>query len=240
MAVSLILQGLIPSAPETPTVAFTIRVVEMYRVSQLRCPHFTVQPFVKSLCDLQGVPFRPNLSNQFSIAYDQYIALREAVEVKIQSALQRNTPNWRLKHACPACTYKLEDEDQLIFDMLITMDGNDSLKRILRREAPMFDENGQEEPATSKELKDNHEVGGDYYLNRERVDRWAREVLEEMLPTKKQDDSNKDPCEGRWKNMVDEITARMWGVFDETGIFLALCRHGFVLLIADMIQSGEL
>jgi hypothetical protein len=40
--------------------------------------------------------------------------------------------------------------------------------------------------------------------------------------------------------MINEITARMWGIFNETGIFLALCRHGFVLVVADMIQSGEL
>ncbi|KAJ7840735.1 hypothetical protein B0H14DRAFT_2587320 [Mycena olivaceomarginata] len=30
------------------------------------------------------------------------------------------------------------------------------------------------------------------------------------------------------------------GIFDETGIFLALCCHGFVLVLADMIRSGEL
>jgi hypothetical protein len=40
--------------------------------------------------------------------------------------------------------------------------------------------------------------------------------------------------------MNDNLTSRMWGVFDETGIFLALCRHGFVLLVADMVRSGEL
>jgi len=40
--------------------------------------------------------------------------------------------------------------------------------------------------------------------------------------------------------MINEITAKMWGIFDETGIFLALCRHGFVLVVADMIRSGEL
>jgi Kyakuja-Dileera-Zisupton transposase len=40
--------------------------------------------------------------------------------------------------------------------------------------------------------------------------------------------------------MINEITARMWGIFDETGIFLALCRHGFVLVVADMVRSGEL
>ena len=47
-------------------------------------------------------------------------------------------------------------------------------------------------------------------------------------------------CEDRWKNMATELTARMWGIFDETGVFLCLCRHGFVLLMADMVHSGEL
>ena len=49
-----------------------------------------------------------------------------------------------------------------------------------------------------------------------------------------------NPCADRWKNMKDEITKKMWGIFDETGIFLSLCRHGFSLVIADMVQSGEL
>jgi hypothetical protein len=40
--------------------------------------------------------------------------------------------------------------------------------------------------------------------------------------------------------MKEELTKKMWGIFDETGIFLALCRHGFCLVIADMVQSGEL
>ena len=40
--------------------------------------------------------------------------------------------------------------------------------------------------------------------------------------------------------MKDDITKKMWGIFDETGIFLALCRHGFALVIADMVMSGEL
>jgi hypothetical protein len=40
--------------------------------------------------------------------------------------------------------------------------------------------------------------------------------------------------------MIDDVTSKMWGIFDKTGIFLALCPHGFVLVIADMIRSGEL
>ncbi|KAJ7912620.1 hypothetical protein B0H13DRAFT_2250917 [Mycena leptocephala] len=40
--------------------------------------------------------------------------------------------------------------------------------------------------------------------------------------------------------MINDVTSKMWGIFDETGIFLALCRHGFVLILMDMIRSGEL
>ena len=31
----------------------------------------------------------------------------------------------------------------------------------------------------------------------------------------------------------------MWSVFDEMGIFMAVCCHGFLLVITDMVWSGE-
>ncbi|KAG6818274.1 hypothetical protein H0H93_006352 [Arthromyces matolae] len=238
---SLVLRGIVPAAPYSPRIGFTIRVLELYRMTHLHCPHLAIQPFVKSLCGLDGSPLPSNLANQFSIAYDQYLSMREEVELRVQAALLRDSPMWRLKHACPACTYKLEGEEQLVFDMLVTMDGNDSLKRILRRKAGGVDEDGEEEVGASKELKDDRDIGGDYYLSRERVDRWAKGRVQEMLSDHdNEEDEGSNPCEGRWKNMANELTARMWGIFDETGIFLALCRHGFVLVVADMVQSGEL
>ncbi|KAI6036172.1 hypothetical protein BKA83DRAFT_4459676 [Pisolithus microcarpus] len=39
--------------------------------------------------------------------------------------------------------------------------------------------------------------------------------------------------------MDDAKTKKTWGVYDETGIFMAVCHHGTCLLIADMVQSGE-
>ena len=40
--------------------------------------------------------------------------------------------------------------------------------------------------------------------------------------------------------MMNETTSKAWGIFDETGVFLALCRLGFGMLIEDMVCSGEL
>lgn len=194
---------------------------------------------MKSLCDLHGIPFRSYLSQQFSICYDVYLRIRDEVKLRVNTALNRDAPDWRLRNACPSCTYKLQGEDKLIFNMLVTMDGNDSLKRILRREAaPDTVDEEIPQAGASRERPDNRDVSGDYYLSRDRVDRWATAAVEQLMQVDNDDDLN--PCESRWANMASEITARMWGIFDETGIFLALCRHGFALVIADMVRSGEL
>jgi hypothetical protein len=173
IAASLIRQGYLPCSPLKPTVAITIRAVNLYRLSHLRCPHVSVQSFVKTLCDIHGVPFQRWLSRQFSIAYDLLLDIRRNVDGLVQDALRRNIPNWRLCNACPACTYKLEEEGELKFDMLFTMDGNDSLKQIVRRDVPI---DGDEGPGQVVELPDSRTLDSDYYLTRASVDKWKDAV----------------------------------------------------------------
>ncbi|EGN93414.1 hypothetical protein SERLA73DRAFT_63966 [Serpula lacrymans var. lacrymans S7.3] len=40
--------------------------------------------------------------------------------------------------------------------------------------------------------------------------------------------------------MKEDFTKMMWGIFEGSRIVLALCRHGFLLVIVDMVQSSEL
>ncbi|KAJ7064175.1 hypothetical protein C8F01DRAFT_1209381 [Mycena amicta] len=253
-AAALTVRGFIPCAPERPSVAITVQALEFYRVAHARCPQLAIEAFVKTLCDLHSLPYRPYLRTQFSIAYDLYLDLRRSAERLVLVALERDKPKWCLKHACPACMYTLEGEDDLIFKMLVTMDGNDSLKRVLRRER-VVQEDGQEKVVgQSAEQEDNRDVGEGYFLTRARVNRWAKDRMGKLLPM---DDNVRvylllllrladseqgipNPCAPRWQNMIEDITSKMWGVFDETGIFLCICRHGFILLIVDMIKSGEL
>jgi hypothetical protein len=91
---------------------------------------------------------------------------------------------WQLKHACPTCMYKLEGEDKLIFNMLTTMDGNDSLKRVLRRNKTSMaeDEGGEPVLGKSKERVDNRDASDGYMYPRDRVERWAKTHLAEVLP----------------------------------------------------------
>ncbi|KAJ7790880.1 hypothetical protein B0H14DRAFT_3094581 [Mycena olivaceomarginata] len=232
IAPALLLAQLVPCAPWRPTVAIKVRVLEAYRVLHVRSPQLAIQSFVKSLCDLHGVAFRPYLCQQFTIAYDLYLEMRRQTDERVMRALGRDS-SWRLKHACPACTYKLTGEDALIFDMLVTMDGNDSLKRVLRREKlPPTDETGEPMVGKSRERVDNRDAGDGYYTSRQRVERWVRDRVADRLPMQSEEPDN--PCADRWKNMINDVT------LENTGIFLALCRHGFVLVIADMIRSGEL
>jgi hypothetical protein len=49
-----------------------------------------------------------------------------------------------------------------------------------------------------------------------------------------------DTCVDRWRNVGPEARKKMFALFAVAGIFLAVCRHGHVLVICDMIRSGEL
>ena len=49
-----------------------------------------------------------------------------------------------------------------------------------------------------------------------------------------------DTCVDRWRNAGPEARKKMFALFVIAGIFLAVCRHGHVLVICDMIRSGEL
>lgn len=55
IASALVRQGVFPCSPISPMVGITTEVLELYRIVHLRSPHLSIQAFVKSLCDLQGV-----------------------------------------------------------------------------------------------------------------------------------------------------------------------------------------
>ncbi|KAF8135315.1 hypothetical protein K438DRAFT_1997357 [Mycena galopus ATCC 62051] len=186
------------------------------------------------------------MSSQFSVAFDVCLEIRAQVEKRVQAVLARDVPDWRLRNACPACLYKLEGEPPLQLPFLCTMDGNNSLSQFEVRERETYAD-GTTAPGFSREHADNRVAAGDYYLSREEVDKWAKEGLDNLVKgfdgtgdIEEQEDIAESGCEDRWQNMKEVVTTRAWGMYGETGIFPALCRHGFVLVVADMVKSGEL
>ncbi|KAI5992434.1 hypothetical protein EDD15DRAFT_2168308, partial [Pisolithus albus] len=175
------------------------------------------------------VQYRPYLARLFSIALDVYLQMHLVVNDLVLKALRRDTPDWHLKNACPTCTYTLEDEQNLKFKLLFAMDGNDSLKRISRAAIGGYE-------STAKDVGERF-IGDDRYLSRTFVDQFGMGCSDESLMEPTADNDN--PCAGRWKNMKEDVTSRMWGIFDEAGIFMAVCQHGFSLVVADIVRSGE-
>jgi hypothetical protein len=147
------------------------------------------------------------------------------------------------------------------------MDGNNSLKRFWQwehvhvlvdgapvpgtsKQRPGSHANASNEPqyvsvpGASKERCDTCQAPGNHYLSRDEVDVWAKDEVDEVMRGFVQgageDEDEGVGCEKHWENMKEDVTARVWGMYDEMGIFPALCRHGFVLVVVDMVQSGEL
>ncbi|KAJ7728633.1 hypothetical protein B0H16DRAFT_1330810 [Mycena metata] len=241
---SIVARGYIPCLPWNHKIVFSIRMLELFRIARLRTPSISIQAWMKTITDLHGTPFKPYSAQQFSTAFDLYSGTLEQTDDLVNKVLGRDSLNWRRKNCCAGCMYKLEGEEELEFSMLVTMDGNDSLKRVLRREPKDFDENGNLVPGTSNERVDPRvsKVGNEYFVPREKVDLWSKDKVDQWRKdweARKKKRSSAG-CEERWKNLADDSAKRMWGVYDETGIFLCLCRHGFVLLVEDMVRSGEL
>lgn len=109
---------------------------------------------------LLQIPCITHRNEQFSACYDLYLAVLRNVRSLVRETLGCDTPHWRLKNACPACTYKLKNEPEMKFSMLITMDGNDSLKRILSA-------------STNEYTQNNMKEFSEYFIDREEVDKWG-------------------------------------------------------------------
>lgn len=128
---------------------------------------------------------------------------------------------------------------------MLVHNGNNSLKR-------MKSTCGQWEVGDTRELQDSN-----YFLDNAYVDLFENEVHQPAETDVKPEPEDKaidgdegyitevdepqlENCASNWKAAASTEKKRMWGVFDETGIFASACPHGFVLWLVDMVKSGEL
>ncbi|KAG2037922.1 hypothetical protein BDR03DRAFT_933773 [Suillus americanus] len=115
---TLIYHGYLGCSLLFPTVAISIHTLAAFWQAHQTCTQFSIQAQCKALCHLHN----------FLDAYDIYLEILHHVDILINKALNCNMPNWRLLNSCPCCFYKLEDEEILALEWLVTMDGNNSLK----------------------------------------------------------------------------------------------------------------
>jgi len=109
-------------------------------------------------------PYYPYLCTQFSNAYDVYLDICRQVDQQINENLGYTTPVERLRHSCPPCFYQLHDEPELEFSCLVSIDGNNSLKRL-----------GTSVRGVNDRL-DTRSITSDRWVSMEEVDRFKDEV----------------------------------------------------------------
>ncbi|KAL6298830.1 hypothetical protein BKA93DRAFT_833746 [Sparassis latifolia] len=221
-------QGYLPTTPISPTLAISYKTLELFRRLHLRKPSFSARSFY------QGT-YRSALSD----AFDIYLSIHRVIDKRVQAELGRGTPDWRVLNACPACCYELEDEPDLKIGRMYCFDGNNSLKRLAKV--------AERNVGDTRCFEDS-----DYFLSQDFVNQFADEVkssrsqvtqeVEPQILPRGQDEEQLDDAEGDPTDAISTVEdkKKMWGIFDETGIFASACRHGFILWIADMVRSGEL
>ncbi|KAG1835964.1 hypothetical protein DFJ58DRAFT_670120, partial [Suillus subalutaceus] len=237
---SLIYHGYLGCSLLHPTVAISLRMLAAYRQSHRTCPRFSIQAQCKTLCHLHDIPYQPYFNTQFLDAFDVYLEILNCVDCIIKAELKHDLPNWRLLNSCPCCFYKLEGEDKLAFEWLATINRNNSLKR------------WSSSTYGTSPREDSWTYRSDYWLSRAKVDEFKIGTQTQSTNHSNYKGPNDDwedavqpesgsfHCVDRWCNAGPEQRKHMFSVFDESRIFIAACRHRFILLACDMVKSGEL
>ncbi|KAI6029697.1 hypothetical protein BKA83DRAFT_4462130 [Pisolithus microcarpus] len=227
-------------SPVYPTVAFSLRTLAVFRQVCRACPRFSIHAQCKMLCHLHNMPYRPYLFQQLTQAFNVYLDIVHRVSQKIQVALHRDTREWRLRNECPACFYRVNDEPTLTFDWLVSVDGNNSLKR-------------WDPTVYGTTPRANHRTPrSTYWLSNEEVDKFnavkmqgthtdiSAEIYDDDWSAEVPDIPKEFNCVDRWRNAKADVRKKTLNVFEESGIFIATCWHRFILLACDMMKSGEL
>lgn len=126
---TLLLHGYIGASPEKVSLAFPIRLFEIYRQVHRVCPRFSISGLGTTLTNLDENPRRDSLAEQLSNAYDTYLEILREVEARAHVAMGRDTA-WYIRNVCAPCMYTVRNEPRLRFRWLGTMDGNNSLKLV--------------------------------------------------------------------------------------------------------------
>ncbi|KAJ6481138.1 hypothetical protein C8R45DRAFT_1054313 [Mycena sanguinolenta] len=227
---TLILRGYLGSSPDKPALAISLRTLEIYRQIHRVCPRFTIDSLAKTLNHLHKVPRKAHLAEQLTNTYDAYLEIQRWVDRRVKESLGRDKA-WDAKGICPPCFYRVQNEPPLKYSFLGALDGGNSLKLVdstFRAGNPRFD---------------NRKSTSFRWLTPSEVDKYKDEVKNApKLSSEETDELTKclNTCVERWKAAGPEARKKMFALFAVAGIFISVCRHGHVLLICDMIRSGEL
>ncbi|KAK7049557.1 hypothetical protein VNI00_005588 [Paramarasmius palmivorus] len=259
---SLAQHGYLGATPDRPQIAFPFHMFHVFRQIRRVCPKFNIDALSKALQHIHGLPRDEHLENQLRGAYDTYLAIQRQLKTRTLQSLSRDDFKSFTSHICPPCTYELQGEVPLQPRMLISIDGNNSAKlvasevrsgqeRIDTRHLPSFrwlepeevDRFANEVKAGRTHTSATDAMDVDQGVNRP-TDNSGPDSSDEVAWLNKNETeelaSCDDTCVERWKAAGPESQKKMFSLFAISGVFIAVCRHGHILSLCDMIRSGEL
>ncbi|KAI0027008.1 hypothetical protein K488DRAFT_8790, partial [Vararia minispora EC-137] len=246
---ALMRHGFIAGTPVRPTLAFSVDVLQLALCLRRNAPGVGVQGLVKSLCSLLCIQYKHGMEALFSNAFDIFLDITTQVDRMTDKALERHKPNWYRLYGCPPCGFKARNSLPACLNKLKPTHSSrttrcDSYKR-----------------GRTAGKADDREYESDLWLSRDVVNDY-RDVVRSPLaasrdgttttendqPERKfilRDDGfvveEDDRCGETWTAANGkELTPATKEVFDQTGMFACVCRHGCVEFAVEMVQSGEL
>ncbi|KAF8142395.1 hypothetical protein K438DRAFT_2113734 [Mycena galopus ATCC 62051] len=239
---TLIHHGYLGASPEKVNRAFPLRMFEIYRQIHRVCPRFTLDALGKTLTNLHQGPRLKNLAEQLSTTYDAYLEMLRQVDARVDAALKRD-PKWHSDNLVDstfhAGTVRPDDRASMSFRWLSPeyVDAFKDEVMISRKVSTNRPEPQTESVPSIPEVQPVSEVpDSDTDGNNDVA--WLNEL--ELGADAEQLKATIDTCVERWKAAGPEGRKKMFALFAISGIFVSVCRHGHVLVMCDMIRSGEL
>ena len=115
------------------------------------------------------IVYEDNSRRSFSSAFDVYCFIRIAVHEEVSQQVLRSTFG-KFQASCPSCVYSLNDEEPMKYSMLVTIDGNESLKRVERTRE------GEDGVRVNVEREDGRTLSSHLFIEPEVVDVFKYEV----------------------------------------------------------------
>jgi len=191
----------------------------------------------------------------FSQAFDIFSDVQRRLQKRVDAVLGHNDPNWRMTMGCPACGFVVSSPLPACFRALISFQQLNEKPLDPARMHAIDGCDSQKRDKTAGTC-DERIFDSKYFLPHSFVDNFKDEVGSHAAAQKADKTLSNhvgsedgvaflggeedDCCGSNWKAATSkELPPATKEVFEQTGVFACLCRHGIVEFLMEFVQSSE-
>jgi hypothetical protein len=106
-AIDLVCAGFLSATPESPSLAVSLKTLELFRSIRLYRASFSIEAFTKVVCHLNQMPYRRYYRTILSDTFDLYLKIHRIIQTRVDQILGHDGPNYRVLNSCAACCYEV-------------------------------------------------------------------------------------------------------------------------------------